>query len=133
MNSDQKIEKNDIESFLYNLPDKELVIVEYLRELVFECIPNCEEKLSYQVPYYYGKKRICFIWPASIPMSGIDEGVVLGFCKGCDLDNGNNFLDQGSRKEVSTRTFFSLQQALDERDFIKMYLLEASKQDALIR
>ena len=133
MDNIRQMGNNDLENFFYNLPDNELVIVEFLRDLVFECIPHCKERLSYNVPYYYGNQRICYIWPSSTPMSGVDEGVVLGFCDGMRLEDSLNFLDKGSRKQVCTKTFLTLTQALQDRDKIKTYLFEASRVDTLVQ
>jgi len=51
--------------------------------LILDHLPTyCKEKISYNVPYFYGKKGIVIIWPASIPRGGIKSGVLLGFWQG---------------------------------------------------
>jgi hypothetical protein len=45
------------------LPAKERIITDVLRQIVLENLPaHCKEKLSYNVPFYYGKRRICLVW-----------------------------------------------------------------------
>ncbi len=62
------------------IPDHERIIVDVLRAIVTEQLPAyCKEKISYQVPFFYGHKGICIIWPAAVPRGGIKKGVLLGF------------------------------------------------------
>lgn len=67
MNKFQNVRFNNVEEFLDYLPDNEREIVDFLRNIVFNSLPNPTEKLSYNVPYYYLHSRVCFIWPAAIP------------------------------------------------------------------
>ncbi|QTN38367.1 DUF1801 domain-containing protein [Cryomorphaceae bacterium] len=68
-----------VEDFLDYLPEEELMVVEALRELIFDCLPGVEERLNYNAPFYFGHKRMFFIWPASLPWGKVDQGVRLGF------------------------------------------------------
>lgn len=70
-----------LEEFLDYLPEDELEIVLHLRKIILECMPDCKEKLAYNVPFYYRHSRICYIWPASGSMEKINRGVAIGFCK----------------------------------------------------
>ena len=76
MNKIQKIKLRDIDDFLSYISTEELKVVELLRRIIFDCIPNCEEKLSYNVPFYCRHSRICFIWPASIPWGAVKKKFV---------------------------------------------------------
>lgn len=50
------------------LPDEERIIVDVLRQLITENLPAyAREKISYNVPFFYGNKGICIIWPSTIP------------------------------------------------------------------
>ena len=82
MGNPQKIKFRNVDDFLENLPAEELQIVEVLREIVQECIPEVKEKLSYNVPFYTRFSRICYIWPASVPWGGVEEGVCFGLVQG---------------------------------------------------
>ncbi len=103
MGNPQKIKFKNVGDFLDSLPDNELKIVEILRDLVLESIPNCKEKLAYNVPFYYRHSRVVFIWPASVPWGAVDNGVVLGFCKGTQLFD----LDTTDKKTVGRKVFTS--------------------------
>lgn len=83
MNFQKGIKFQSFVEFWDFLPENERIIVDVLRQIILENLPSiCKEKLAYNVPYYYGNKRICLIWPGSIPWGGIREGVLLGFCQG---------------------------------------------------
>lgn len=105
MANPQKIKFKTLDQFLTCLPDDELRIVEVLRRLVFGNIPDCTEKLAYNVPFYYRHFRIVFIWPASVPWGAVKQGVVLGFSKGNQLSD----LASSDRKTVGRKVFFSRQ------------------------
>ncbi|NBC64317.1 MAG: DUF1801 domain-containing protein [Bacteroidetes bacterium] len=112
-----------VEDFFGFLPPDELIIVEQLRDIIFEEIPDSNEKLAYNVPFYYRHSRICFVWPASIPWGGLHSGVALGFCKGHLLSDEINYLEKRDRKEIRSKTFTSTEQI--NRGLIRSYLLEA--------
>jgi len=115
----QKIKFRNVGDFLNSLPDNELKIVENLRELILETIPNCKEKLAYNVPFYYRHSRIVFIWPASVPWGSVDNGVVLGFCKGTQLFD----LNTTDKKSVGRKIFTTLKEINHNK--IRQLLYEA--------
>ena len=122
----QNIKFESITDFFEYLPDNELQVVKSLRSLVLGCMPDCQEKLSYNVPYYYRFKRVCFIWPSAVPWGKVKlNGVLLGFCQGNLLPNELEFLDKGERKQVYTKTFMSTDEVYKNQDIIKTYLLDA--------
>lgn len=118
---------NSVDEFLDFIPMEEHKIVEHLRDIIFEVLPECREKLAYNVPYYYRHSRICFVWPSSIPWGGIDSGVAIGFCKGNLLSDEINYLEKGNRKEVYTKTFSAAKEI--DPDVLKSYLFEAREID----
>jgi hypothetical protein len=87
---------------LYNmLPESERLITDMLRQLVRESLPPaCKEKIAFNVPYFYGKKGICIIWPATVPRGGIKEGVLFGFWYGNKLADVDGYLTHGTNKQV---------------------------------
>lgn len=127
MSNIQQTKFKSLGEFLDFLPPNEFTIVEHLRSIIFEELPDCKEKLAYNVPFYYRHSRICFIWPASVPWGGVDDGVALGFCRGNLLSDEIGYLEKQDRKEVRTKTFTSEKQI--ERDLLRSYLLEAKKID----
>ena len=79
----QNVNFKNLDEFFDFLPEKELELVSHLRRIVLECIPNCKEKLSYNVPYYWNHSRVCFIWPSSITWGNVKtKGVRFGFVNG---------------------------------------------------
>jgi hypothetical protein len=83
------------------LTDEERIIVDVLRQIVKENLPgHCKEKFAFNVPYFYGKRGICIIWPASIPRGGIRQGVLLGFWQGNKLNDRDGYLTKGTNKKV---------------------------------
>tara|TARA_R110000868_G_scaffold403157_1_gene680146 strand:+ start:27121 stop:27306 length:186 start_codon:yes stop_codon:yes gene_type:complete len=61
MENPQEIEFTSIQEFLDYLPEEELEIVLFLRKIVLECMPDCKERLAYNVPFYYRHSKICYI------------------------------------------------------------------------
>lgn len=117
----------NVDEFLDFLPEHELLIVETLRSLILEVIPEATERLSYNVPYYFRNRRVCYIWPASIPWGNVKmEGVMLGICEGHRLSD-HQYFGMGDRKQVATRIFQSLTD--EDCDLIRYYLQEAADID----
>jgi Domain of unknown function (DU1801) len=83
------------------LPENERIIVDVLRQVVTDTLPkNCKEKISFNVPYFYGNKGICIIWPATVPRGGIKKGVLMGFWYGNKLKDTKQYLDRGTNKQI---------------------------------
>lgn len=112
------------------LPENERIIVDVLRQIILENLPaSCKEKISYNVPFFYGRKGICIIWPSTIPRGGIKEGVLLGFWYGNKLNDVDNYLSKGNNKQIFYRIFKSPEE-IDEEAIVKL-LKEAVKIDGL--
>lgn len=119
-----------IVSLLEFLPIEERIIVDVLRQIVLENLPkHCKEKISYNVPYFHGKKGICIIWPSTIPRGGIKEGVLLGFWYGCKLHDEDNYLKHGTNKQIFYKIYKSVDE-INEQAIVKL-LKEAVKIDSL--
>ena len=112
------------------LPEEERIIVDVLRQIILENLPiGCKEKISYNVPFFYGKKGICIVWPASIPRGGIKQGVLLGFWYGNKLNDADNYLTHGTNKQIFYKIYRSAEE-IDENAIVKL-LKEAVKIDSL--
>src|SRR6476660_3740899 len=110
------------------LPEDERIIVDVLRQIILEVIPSyCKEKISYNVPFFYGNKGICIIWPSTVPRGGIKRGVLLGFWYGNKLRDPDHFLTHGTNKQI----FYKIYQTPEEIDDrpIKKLLRDAIKLD----
>lgn len=121
----QNVSFRTIDDFLVFLPEGERKIVDNLRRIIFDCMPNVSERLSYNVPFYKRNKNICFIWPSSIlwGKSKSYEGVRFGFTSGHLLQDEIAYLDKGNRKFVCYKDFLSCEE-IDE-PLLKSYLFEA--------
>ena len=112
------------------LPEEERIIVDVLRQIIIENLPErCKEKISYNVPFFYGNRGICIIWPATIPRGGIKEGVLLGFWYGNKLKDPDHYLTHGTNKQVFYKIYKSADE-IDEEAIVKL-LKEAVKLDEL--
>ncbi|HKC37726.1 MAG TPA: DUF1801 domain-containing protein [Chitinophagaceae bacterium] len=103
-------------------------MTDVLRQIIRENIPaSCKEKISYNVPFFYGKKGICIVWPATIPGGGIKYGVLLGFWYGYKLKDADNYLTHGTNKQIFYKIFHSPEE-INSRAIIKL-LREAVRLD----
>lgn len=128
MNRFQPIDFQDLDDLYAFLPEEELRMVKLLRNLVYECLPEVKEKLSYNVPFFRLKKTVCFIWPGSVPWGGTFKGVQFGFTPGHLLTHGG-YLEAGKRKYVRTKTF---QKSSDiDVETLRTLLYEAAEIDAV--
>ena len=110
------------------LPEEERIMVDVLRQIILENLPAyCREKISYNVPFFYGNRGICIVWPATIPRGGIKEGVLLGFWYGNKLIDKDNYLTHGTNKQVFYKIYRSPEE-IDETAIVKL-LHEAVKTD----
>jgi hypothetical protein len=120
----QNVSFGSVEEFLDFLPENELKIVERLRKIIFSCMPECEEHLAYNVPFYRMHSNICFIWPGSVTWGTTQrEGVRLGFTNGYLLQDDSGFLDRGTRKQVYWKDFFHTREI--DTELLCSYLYDA--------
>ena len=124
----QNVNFKNIDELLEFLPEDELKIVELLRKIVFSCIPDIEEKFSYNVPYYKRHSNICYIWPPSVEWGNVKlSGVQFGFNKGYLMQDDMDWLEKGNRKQVFCKTFHSIKEV--DIDLLKAYIFEAALVD----
>lgn len=111
------------------LPEHERMIVDILRQLIKDHLPaNCKEKISYNVPFFYGNKGICIIWPSTVPRGGIKKGVLLGFWYGNRLKDVDGYLAQGTNKQIFYKIFNTVEE-INIKAIVKL-LREAVKLDS---
>ncbi len=120
----QAVSFESVTECLDALPHEEVIVVERLRALIFECVPDVEEYLSFNVPYYRRNAGLYFIWPGSIGWGKSRyPGVRLGFQSGYLMADEIGYLDVGSRKRIYWRDFQSLAEI--DLELLRSYLLEA--------
>lgn len=108
------------------LPEDERIIVDVLRQIII-AHAACKEKISYNVPFFYGKRGICIVYPASIPRGGFKQGVLLGFWQGNRLRDVDNYLTHGTNKKIFYKIYRSVEE-INEKAIVKL-LKEAIKLD----
>ncbi len=129
MNKIQKVRFRNLGDLLDYLPEIERELILELRDIILEEIPDVREHMAYNVPFYSRHRRICYLWPSSVPWGGLKpgDGVALGFSEGTRLRHGG-YLEEGLRKQVASKTFSS-QKEID-RSLIASLLSEAILIDA---
>ena len=111
------------------LTEDHKVMVSLLKDIIQDTIPDVKEKLSWNVPFFYKKKTICFIWPGSIPWGKkTKNGVELGFSKGF-LMRPNDYLEQGNRKQIHLKRFYTAEEIENDIEIIIELLEEANQLD----
>jgi hypothetical protein len=127
----EKFPKIESLAQLYELlPEEERITTDVLRQIVRQNLPKeFREKISFNVPYYFGNKGICIIWPSTIPGGGIKQGVLFGFWYGNRLIDEDNYLTHGTNKQI----FYKIYHAADEIDELALVKLlkEAVNVDSL--
>lgn len=112
-----------------SLPDEQRIITHVLRQIIMETLPSyCKEKISYGVPFFYGNRSICLVWPAAVPRGGIKEGVLLGFWYGNRLPDKENFLTHGTNKQIFYKIYKTAEEI--EEAAVKNILQEAIELDS---
>jgi len=120
MKADSPLKIKSLLQLFELLPENERIIVDVLRQIILENLPRgCKEKISYNVPFFYGNKGLCIIWPATIPRGGIKEGVLLGFWHGNKLNDVDHYLIQGTNKQVFYKIFKSVED-INEEAIVKL-------------
>jgi Domain of unknown function (DU1801) len=115
---------------LYDLlPENERIILDVLRQIVKETLPEyCKEKISYNVPFFYGNKGICIIWPAAVPRGGIKSGVLFGIWYGNKIKDRDNYLTHGTNKQIFYK-IYQTPEDINEKALVKL-LKEAAALDS---
>jgi hypothetical protein len=124
----QNVEFSTVEELLDWLPEEQVVVTEFLRKLVYECVPDISEKLSFNVPYFFRNRGLFFIWPGAVSWeTSTHDGVRFGFQHGNLLTDEIDYLDKGSRKQVYWKDFYGLQDV--DAELLKSYIYEAVVMD----
>lgn len=91
------------------LPSDEALLTDVLRQITIETLDGYgKEKMSYNVPFFYGIKSICLIFPASVPRSGVKSGVLFGFWYGNRLKDESKYLTHGTNKQIFYKVYQSV-------------------------
>lgn len=94
-----------VAALLEFLPAEDRALTERLRELIISEVPELNERLSFNVPFYKGRRDVCFLWPASVLWGRTKtyEGVRFGLSYGSLVPGCEPYLQRGERKQVCWR------------------------------
>jgi hypothetical protein len=85
--------------FISEQPESHRRMLLRLRQMLLAAGPHhLEERLSYNIPFYYYYGRLCYLNPHR---SGVD----LGFCRGSKLSNEQGLLGEKGRVAVRSITY----------------------------
>ncbi len=94
-----------VDSYIEMLPEKEQQMAAYIRELIFNVVPNAEERYSFKLPFYHFHGMFCYI--NYLKKGG---GIELVFCRGKDLLLAFPELETKGRAMVAGITLHSLKE-----------------------
>lgn len=105
----QYVNFKSVDEMMDYLPEDQYLISQRLRQIVLDNVPGVQEKLSYNIPFYKLHTNICYFWPGCIPWGNVTiEGVNFGFSNAYLMQDENNYLYRGKRKQVYTKEFFDV-------------------------
>lgn len=92
----------------------------FIRQIIFETIPNVEEKYKWKIPFYYvNGKGICYL-----NILKNTNFVDLGFINGHKLVNNQEVLTTRNRKMIKSIEYLTLESV--DVNILKEVLLEAA-------
>ena len=86
-----------VDTYIGSLPKNLQPIANTIRELIFDIVPNVQEKLSFKVPFYHYFGMFCYI-------NKVKDGLALCIIRGKDLLLEFPQLEQGNRATVASIT-----------------------------
>ena len=107
---------NQIDNFLNRIPPEKAALLHFLRKAIFDAHPKLTERISFGLPFIYGKKGICYF---NLKKTGVD----VGFMYGQKLPARPEFIVE-NRKQVCS-LFFAWENDVD------IELLLAAVKDAV--
>jgi hypothetical protein len=90
-----------VDAYIDNLSDTQRAIAENVRRLLFDLVPEIQEKLSFKIPFYHYFGMFCYI-------NAIPNGIDLGLCRGKDLTTEFPSLELKGRAIVASVSLYSV-------------------------
>lgn len=100
-----------VSEYIHKLPSPEREIADYLHQLFIGL--DLKPKLGFGLPFYYGKKWICYIHPLKT------GGVELCFMRAHQFEDPTGLLQIKQRKQIKGITIMTLDE-IDERALLKI-------------
>lgn len=94
------------QEYIFRQPEKYQVIILHIIDVVERIIPEAELLFKYGIPYfYYKKKPFCYLAP-----NHKKEFVDVGFARGFQLKQNQEFLISENRNTVKSLRYFSIEE-----------------------
>ncbi|MFZ1306687.1 MAG: DUF1801 domain-containing protein [Ferruginibacter sp.] len=90
-----------VDEYIDNLSETQQAIAKNLRSLLFNLVPEIQEKLSFKIPFYHYFGMFCYI-------NAIPNGIDLGLCRGKDLTGEFPSLELKGRAIVASVSLHSV-------------------------
>ena len=90
-------------SYIYDQTENRTMVMLVLHELL-SSIPGITCRISYNIPFYYRNKGICYLNPVK------KDGVELAFIHGLQLSNSQGLLQHKGRKQIAGVTFHFIEE-----------------------
>ena len=90
-----------VDTYIDDLSDSQQAIAKNVRRLLFNLVPEIQEKLSFKIPFYHYFGMFCYI-------NAIPNGIDLGLCRGKDLTGEFPSLELKGRAIVATLSLHSV-------------------------
>ncbi|MCF3108016.1 DUF1801 domain-containing protein [Niabella sp. CC-SYL272] len=90
------------------LPADQALLLDVLRQIAIDTLNGYgKEKMSYNVPFFYGNRSLLLIYPAAVPRGGFKSGVMFAFWYGNRLKDEAHYLEHGTNKQIYYRVYQS--------------------------
>jgi hypothetical protein len=99
-------------------PQREIMTI--LRSWIRDLGPHTTEKISHAVPTFSFYGQLCYLAPTT------DSGVDLAFVKGYGIDDEDKFLESKGRKQIRSRTFYSVAELEEFEEPVRRLLNQAA-------
>jgi uncharacterized protein YdhG (YjbR/CyaY superfamily) len=109
----------DVQDYIASQRPSHKEMMSVLRRWALDLGPHAQEKMSYNVPFFYFYGPLCYLNPVA-------EGVDLSFTKGNKLSNEQQLLENKKRKTVASIRFHSLAEVEEREEQIRQILNEAA-------
>lgn len=93
------------------LPADQALLLDILRQIAIETLGGYgKEKISYNVPFFYGNRSLFLIYPAAVPRGGFKSGVMFAFWYGSRLKDNDHYLEHGTNRQIYYRIYHSAEE-----------------------
>lgn len=106
-----------VDNYIFGFDEPERISMEILREIIFETIPQIEESIKFNCPFYSYKGLLCYIY-----WNKTYKKVALGFVKGFRLEDKHSVLNSDTSQ--IKKLFFDDPESIDIK-VIQYFLKQA--------